>query len=768
MKVICVGGGPAGLYLSMLLKRDHPDWEVTVFERNPKDHTFGFGVVFSDETLENLWEADAPSHEAITRAFAHWDTIDIHVKGQVISSSGHGFSGIARRKLNAILYERAVSLGVDVRFETEVKDVRALKDACDLLVGADGIRSLVRSTWADVFKPSLDPRKCKYIWLGTDKSFDAFTFIFEQNEHGTFQVHAYRYDKEMSTFIVECDRQSWERAGLDRMTTEESLAYLERLFAKYLDGARLHENRSNWIEFVTVKNERWHHENVVLIGDAAHTAHFSIGSGTKLAIEDAIALAKALDEVPSVPEALERYHEERWLQVAKTQRAAQDSLRWFENVKRYLDLDPLQFSFSLLTRSKRIGWENLKMRDPAFVDRVQEDFAARAKVGHPSGKAVPPMFMPFELRGMRLENRVVVSPMCMYSAQDGTPTDFHLVHLGQRAMGGAGLVMAEMTNVSPEGRITLGCTGMWSDAHLAAWKRIVDFVHANSAAKIGLQLGHAGRKGSVKRPWEEEREDDPLVGDEAWEVISASPIPYHPYSPVPREVDRAEMDRLVAAYVRAARLADEAGFDLLEIHFAHGYLLSSFLSPLSNQRKDAYGGPLTQRMRFPMEVFEAVRAAWPEDKPISVRISATDWVPGGFTGEDAVELARALKAAGCDVIDVSTGQTSPLAQPIYGRMWQTRFADQVRNEAKIPTIAVGNITTADQVNTILAAGRADLCALARPHLPDPHWTLRAAAEMGYADPRWPNPYLRGKDALERFVDQQRLERERELEKARRA
>lgn len=744
MKVVCVGGGPAGLYLSMLLKRDHPDWDLTVLERNPKDHTFGFGVVFSDETLENLFEADAESHAAITRAFAHWDTIDIHFKGETIQSKGHGFSGISRRKLLSILYDRAVSLGVKVRFETEVEDPKALAAECDLLVGSDGIRSGVRATWESAFQPSLDPRKCKYIWLGTNKVFDSFTFVIEENEHGVFQVHAYRFDKETSTFIVECDPESWRNAGLDRMSTEESLAYLEGLFGKYLDGHRLLSNQSRWIEFVTVRNERWHHENVVLIGDAAHTAHFSIGSGTKLAIEDAIALAGALGECSSIPEALDRYEEERRITVAKTQRAAQDSLRWFENVKRYRDFDPLQLSFSLLTRSKRIGWENLRLRDPEFVERVQEDFARKAPVKHPSGKAVPPMFMPFELRGMRLENRVVVSPMCTYSAVDGTPNDFHLVHLGQRAMGGAGLVIAEMTDVSPEGRITPGCAGMYAPEHVPAWKRIVDFVHERSGAKIALQLGHAGRKASTKRPWEEERPDDPLGPDEAWPVIAPSAIPYHDYSPVPREVDRSDMDRLVAAYVQAAKMADEAGFDMLEIHFAHGYLLSSFLSPLTNLRRDGYGGSLSNRMRFPLEVFEAVRAVWPEEKPISVRISATDWVPGGFEGRDAVVVAKALRERGCDIVDVSTGQTTPMARPIYGRMWQTRFADQVRNEAKIPTIAVGNISTPDQVNTILAAGRADLCALARPHLFDPHWTLRAAAEVGYEDQRWPNPYLPAK------------------------
>lgn len=755
MKVVCVGGGPAGLYLSMLLKREHPGWDLTVLERNPKDHTFGFGVVFSDETLENLFEADPASHEAITRAFAHWDTIDIHARGERIRSTGHGFSGISRRRLLSILHDRAVELGVEIRFDTEVEDIEALARSCDLLVGADGIRSKVRATYEPTFQPSLDHRKCKYIWLGTDKVFDSFTFIIEENEHGTFQVHAYRFDKETSTFIVECDRDSWERAGLDRMSSRESIAYLEGLFGKYLDGGRLLDNHSHWIEFVTVKNERWHHENVVLIGDAAHTAHFSIGSGTKLAIEDAIALAKALGEAPSVPEALALYHEERWLTVAKTQRAAQDSLRFFENMKRYRDFDPLQLSFSLLTRSKRIGWENLRLRDPAFIERVQEDFARRAAVKHPSRKAVPPMFMPFELRGMRVENRVVVSPMCMYSAEDGVPNDFHFMHLGQRAMGGAGLVFAEMTNVSPEGRITPGCTGIYTEEQAAAWKRIVDYVHTRAGAKIALQLGHAGRKGSTKRPWESERSDDPLDPPEAWPVLGASPIPYHPYSPVPVAIDRAEMDRLIEAYIRSTRLAERAGFDMLEVHFAHGYLLSSFLSPLSNEREDGYGGSLAKRMRFPMEVFEAVRAAWPKEKPISVRISATDWVPGGFEGEDAVEVARALRAAGCDIVDVSTGQTSPRAEPIYGRMWQTRFADQVRNEAKIPTIAVGNISTADQVNTILAAGRADLCALARPHLYDPHWTLRAAAEMGYTDQRWPNPYLPAKTGLERLIETQK-------------
>lgn len=739
MKVVCVGGGPAGLYLSILLQKRNPGWDITILEKNPADHTFGFGVVFSDETLGNLLEADPESHEAIVRAFAHWDCIDVFHKGERIRSQGHGFSGMSRRKLLRILQDRARSLGVKIHFEAEVEDPRALLD-CDLLVGADGVRSRVRQTFAEAFQPSFEHGACKYIWLGTHRIFDAFTFLIEENEHGVFQVHAYRYDEETSTFIVECDPETWRRAGLGA-DVEADIAYLERLFAPHLDGHPLLSNHSHWIEFVTVRNERWHHDNVILIGDAAHTAHFSIGSGTKLAIEDAIELADAIERSADLPAALDLYETERRSLVARTQRAAGDSLRWFESVKRYNDFEPLQLAFSLLTRSKRIGWENLRLRDPALIDEVQKTFAARTSAPA-SRPPPPPMFTPFELRGMRLENRVVVSPMCMYSAQDGAPNDFHLVHYGARALGGAGLVIAEMTNVSPEGRITPGCTGMYAPEHEAAWKRIVDFVHERSSAKIALQLGHAGRKGATMLPWE--AEGDVPLPEGGWELLSASPLPYHPYSRTPREVERRDMDRLIGAYVAAAKMAERAGFDMLEVHFAHGYLLSSFLSPLTNHRRDAYGGPLSKRMRFPLEVFEAVRAVWPEDRPMSVRISATDWVPGGFEGDDAVQVARALRALGCDIVDVSTGQTTPDAKPVYGRMWQTRFADQVRHEGGLPTIAVGNISSADQVNTILAAGRADLCALARPHLFDPHWTLRAAWEQEYEGLVWPAPYRSGK------------------------
>ncbi|HEY0840096.1 MAG TPA: FAD-dependent monooxygenase, partial [Vulgatibacter sp.] len=568
-------------------------------------------------------------------------------------------------------------------------------------------------------------------------------FLVEENEHGLFQVHAYRFDQETSTFIVECDEASWRAAGLDAMPLEEGLAYLERLFARHLDGHRLLANNSSWINFVTVRNERWHHENMVLIGDAAHTAHFSIGSGTKLAIEDAIALADALGREPHVPDALALYEAERRSMVERTQKAAQDSLRWFENLKRYRHLEPLQLAFGLLCRSKRIGWENLQLRDPALIERMQAWYAERQGAQVAAGEPVPPpMFVPFRLRDMELKNRVMVSPMCTYSAIDGVPDDFHLAHLLARAMGGAGLVMAEMTNVSPEGRITPGCTGIYTDEQALAWKRIVDAVHARTDAKIGLQLGHAGRKAATCLPWDG-GSDEPLP-EGAWEILAPSPLPFLPHGQVPRAIDRGDMDRLVEAYVAATRRAEFAGFDIVEVHFAHGYLLSTFLSPLTNRREDEYGGSLENRMRFPLEVFRAVRATWPEHKPISVRISATDWVPGGFHGGDAVEVARALEELGCDIVDVSSGQTTPDARPEYGRMWQTRFADRVRHEAGIPTIAVGNISSWDQVNTILAAGRADLCALARPHLSDPHWTLHAAADMGWEGLAWPPQYRSGK------------------------
>jgi anthraniloyl-CoA monooxygenase len=747
LRIHILGGGPAGLYLAILLKKRDPSHDIRIFERNAPDDTFGWGVVFSDETLGNLEEADAESYAAIRRSFAYWDAIDIHHRGERVRSRGHGFCGLSRKQLLAILQDRARALGVELRFRADVEDIEALRD-CDLFVGADGVNSRVRARYEHVFRPHVDLRKCRYIWLGSPQRFEAFTFSFRENEHGVFQIHAYQFDGQTSTVIVECDEQSWRNAGLDRATTEESIAYCERVFAEELGGAPLHENRSRWIQFPTVSLERWHHENVVLIGDAAHTAHFSVGSGTKLALEDAIALASALDaplEGPSaLGGALARYEEDRRPWVGRVQRSAQQSLEWFENVRRYSGMEPTPFAFSLLTRSRRITHENLRLRDPELVERADRWFLEHVGEPAPSAGEKPrtPMFTPFSLRGLRLENRVVVSPMCQYMAEDGLPNDWHLVHLGSRAIGGAGLVMAEMTDVSPEGRITPGCTGLWSEAHATAWKRVVDFVHAQSRAKIGIQLGHAGRKGSTKRPWEG-REDEPLAQG-AWETIAPSPLPYREGMPAPRAMDRDDMDTVRAQFVRAAELAEHAGFDLLEVHFAHGYLLSSFLSPLSNRREDEYGGSLENRMRFPLEVFDAVRAVWPSQKPMSVRISATDWVEGGFTDDDAVVLSRALRDHGCDLVDVSTGQTSPDAKPVYGRMYQTPFADRIRHEVGIPTLTVGNITSADQINTILLAQRADLCALARPHLRDAYFTLHAAEALEEHGVHYPAPYLSGK------------------------
>jgi len=759
VRVTCIGGGPAGLYFAILAKQRFPDWTLTVVERNKPLDTFGWGVVFSDATLGNLRDADEPTHRAITDSFAHWDDIDIHFKGRTITSGGHGFCGISRKHLLAILQKRAAELGVDLRFERDVADVDAYRD-CDLLVAADGINSRVRSTYASTFEPSLDRRLCRFVWLGTTLPLDAFTFIFEQTEHGWFTVHAYRFDEDLSTFIVECREETWLAHGLDNAGTEQTIAFCEKMFEPYLHGHKLAANSAHlrgrdWLNFSRVSNARWIHENVVLMGDAAHTAHFSVGSGTKLAMEDAIGLADALSRggvTPSLSrgalnEALEQYYALRSVEVLKLQNAARNSTEWFENVARYANLPPEQFAYSLLTRSQRIGHENLRLRDTTYVEAVERWFAGSA-LGRAGAPPVPPMFTPIVLRETELRNRVVVSPMDMYSAVDGMPHDFHLVHLGTRALGGAGLVFTEMTCVTRDGRISPGCTGMYLDEHVPAWKRIVDFVHEFSSAKICLQLGHSGPKGSTKLMWE--GIDEPLESDN-WPVVGPSAVAYAPENQVPRELTHAEMDEIRGEFVRAAGMGVEAGFDMLELHCAHGYLMSSFITPLLNHRTDEYGGSLENRLRYPLEVFRAMRAVWPQERAMSVRISATDWIDGGISGADSVEIARAFKAAGADLIDVSTGQTSPDAKPVYGRMFQTPYSDRIRNEVGIATMAVGNITDADQVNAILAAGRADLVALGRPHLADPFWTLHAAAQLEYSQASWPVQYLPGKQQLERLI-----------------
>ena len=751
MRIVCIGGGPAGLYFAILMKKRQPAHRITVIERNRPYDTFGWGVVFSDQTLENLKGGDPETEARISDNFAHWDDIDVHFKGRTIRSGGHGFCGIERKHLLNILQARAEELGVELVFEREVRDVAELADA-DLIVAADGVNSLTRARHAEHFQPSIDVRKNKFVWLGTHKVFEAFTFIFVQSEWGWFQAHAYRFNENSSTFIVETREETWRAAGLEGADVDASIRFCEEMFAPWLDGHALlsnarHLRGSAWISFNRVSNEHWAKDNIVLMGDAAHTAHFSIGSGTKLALEDAIGLANAFDRHGvDVKAALAEYEAERRIEVLKIQSAARNSTEWFEHVARYASLDPEQFTYSLLTRSQRVSHENLRLRDRTYLQGMEGWLAARANGG--SNSAVPPMFLPFRLRDMELGNRVVVSPMATYSAQDGMPNDFHLVHLGARALGGAGLIFTEMTCVTPEGRITPGCPGLYNDEQMRAWKRIVDFVHGQSEAKICLQLGHSGPKGSTKLGWD--GMDEPLDADN-WELLAPSAVPWSPSNAMPRAMTRADMDVVRNAFAAATARGEQAGFDMLELHAAHGYLLSAFISPLTNQRSDEYGGELANRLRFPLEVFRAMRAAWPEHKPISVRISATDWVEGGITGDDAVEIARAFKQAGADLIDVSAGQTSIEAKPVYGRMFQTPFSDRIRNEIGIATMAVGNITEPDHLNSIIAAGRADLCALARPHLSDPQYALHAAAQLGFAAQPWPKQYLAGKAQLERAL-----------------
>jgi anthraniloyl-CoA monooxygenase len=754
MKIVSVGGGPAGLYFAISMKLRDPAHQVRVIERNRPDDTFGWGVVFSDQTMDNLAANDGESARRILDNFAHWDDIDVHFKGKVVTSGGHGFCGIGRKTLLEILQRRARDLGVELVFETEVEDLAPFAEA-DLIVAADGVNSRVRELHAEAFQPDIDLRRNRFIWLGTDRVFDAFAFIFEDTDHGWVWAHAYRFDRDSSTFIVECAEETWRGLGLDRADQGESIAICERLFADTLDGRKLMSNArhlrgSAWLNFPRVTCAKWHHGKVVLMGDAAHTAHFSIGSGTKLALEDAIGLADALQLHEDRGEALESYQEARRLEVLKLQSAARNSTEWFENVPRYAGFEPLQFAYSLLTRSQRVSHENLRLRDRDWVEGVERWFAARA-TGRPNQAPLRPMFAPFKLRGMELTNRVVVSPMSMYSAEDGTPGDFHLVHYGARAQGGAGLIYSEMTNVARDGRITPGCAGLYKEEHLAAWKRIVDFVHGHSGAKVAIQLGHAGPKGSTRLGWD--GMDEPLEAGN-WPLLAPSPVAWSPRNQTPRAMDRADMDRVKEAFVAATGMAEACGFDMVELHAAHGYLLSAFITPLTNRREDDYGGSLANRLRFPLEVFAAMRAVWPAAKPMAVRVSASDWmghdpVAGGVTPEESVEIAKAFKAAGADIIDVSAGQTSELAKPIYGRMFQTPFSDRIRNEAGIATMAVGNIYEIDHVNGIIAAGRADLCCLGRPHLADPYWTLRAAAEQDHAEMPWPKQYLAGKDQLAR-------------------
>ena len=752
MKILCLGGGPAGLYFAISMKLRDPSHDVTVIERNRANDTFGWGVVLSDDALGRMQQNDPVSTQAIRDQFAYWDDIAVVHDGMRTVSGGHGFAGIGRKQMLILLQARARELGVTLRFETEFETAEHYRQDYDLVVACDGINSRVRTEYANVFRPDIDIRKCKFVWLGTHQKFDdAFTFIFEKTRHGWVWAHVYQFDDNTATFIVECLPETWTKWAFDDMSKEETVETCRKIFASHLDGHDLMSNATHlrgsavWMQFPRVICETWYHENVVLMGDAAATGHFSIGSGTRLAFDSAIALAEYLHSEPDLKSAFSRYQQERRIEVLRLQSAARNSLEWFEEVERYLDMPPQQFAYSLLTRSQRISHENLRLRDPDWLRETEDWFQTQA--GGTQGRA--PMFAPFKLRNMTLHNRIVVSPMAQYKAENGCPNDWHFVHYAERAKGGAGLVYTEMTCVSAEGRITPGCPGLYAPEHEAAWRRLCQFVHTETAAKICMQIGHSGRKGSTQLGWEEM--DAPLENGN-WPLLSASPIPWSARNAVPREMDRSDMDIVRDQFVAATLMAERAGFDMVELHAAHGYLLSSFISPVSNIRTDAYGGNLENRLRYPLEVFAAMRAAWPAGKPLSVRISAHDWRDDdGVTPEDAVRIARAFRDAGADIIDVSAGQTSPEARPIYGRMFQTPFSDRIRNEAGIPTMAVGNIFEPDHVNSILMAGRADLVALARPHLSDPYWTLHAATALGDTDTPWPAPYLAGRDQAQRLA-----------------
>lgn len=760
MTIVIIGAGPAGLFLSILLKKARPEWTVTVYEQNPRGNTFGWGIVFSDGTMENLAAADDKVARLTSDSLAHWDDIEVHFKGRVMRSSGHGFIGVGRHRFIEILTNRAEELGVRLHFDCRVNGPSDFPDA-DVIVGADGVNSVVRNEYSGDFGADVSAWNNRFTWLGTHRQFPAFTFYFKETAHGWFQAHCYQFSDDTSTFIVECPEDTWRSAGLDQMSKEDGIAFCERLFSEHLDGHNLLDNSPHlegpdmWLTFPKIDNETWHHEHMVLLGDASATAHFSIGSGTKLALESAIVLSEKIVKQESVENTLEEvlaeYEDERRIEVLRLQNAARNSTEWFESVTLRCGMEPEQFMYSLLTRSQRVSHENLRLRDQAWLEGYEQWLAGKL-AGGKGDSAIPPMFIPFRLREMELTNRVAVSPMAMYSAEDGMVNDFHLVHLGQRALGGAGLVFTEMTCVSPEGRITPGCAGMWTDEQAEAYARIVAFIHEHSHAKVALQLGHSGRKGSCKRPFDAYGDDNKPLDQDNWDLMAPSALPYSDENQRPRKMTRDDMDVVLQQFVDATKRGVSAGFDLLEFHCAHGYLLSTFLSPLTNQRTDDYGGTRENRLRFPLEVFDAMRAVWPDEKPMSVRVSATDWVDGGTTIEDSVAIAAAFAEHGADIVDVSAGQVSPDQQPVYGRMFQTPFAERIRLEADAAVMAVGNIYEPDHVNSILASGRADLCLLARPHLSDPHWTLRAAAELGYTKQWWPPQYLSGKRQFERIFE----------------
>ena len=767
MRIVVIGGGPGGLYFSLLTKKARPDWRVEVFEQNGAEDTFGFGVVFSDETLDEFLSHDPPSYGSIRNRMAYWDDIVVRYKGREVRCAGHGFAGCSRVALLRVLQKRCAALGVAMRFNSriDVQDLQTRFKDADLIVAADGINSAVRECFKAQFRPQTAHCRNKFSWMGSTRPLDAFHYFFRETEHGIVIAHTYQYEPGRSTWVMEMGEACWRGLGLDACTEAASAERIEELFREELEGHPLLINLSLWRNFPRVSCANWHFGKLVLLGDAKASAHYSVGSGTKLAMECAIALSEAVvaHGESSLDDAFNTYEEARRTQVEITQHNADVSLRWFEHVERSWDMQPMQFATRVLARAKSITYDNLALRDPSFIARANAEFLQThfEETGYDCRKLKPaPMFTPIRLRSMELANRVVVSPMAQYSAVDGVPTDWHFVHYGSRALGGAALMFVEMTCPSPEARITTGCTGLWNDEQERALGRIVDFVHGNSGARICLQLGHAGRKGSTQLGWQEM--DHPMPTGN-WPLVSASDNPYmEGVSQRPAALTRPQMDIVRDQFAAASERAERAGFDMLELHCAHGYLLASFLSPLTNLRSDAYGGGIDNRMRYPLEVFAAMREVWPSGKPMSVRISACDWKEGGISEADTVAIAKAFAEAGCDLIDVSAGQTVPDQAPVYGRMFQTPFAEAIRNVTNIKTLAVGNITSAEQVNTIIACRRADLAALARPHLTNPYFTRQAAAWYGARVADWPKQYLPGRDQLYREAEKER-EKLRELQ-----
>jgi len=760
VKIAVVGGGPGGLYFALLTKKARPDWGISVFEQNRADDTFGFGVVFSDETLDEFLQRDPESYGRIRAAFAYWDDIVVRYKGQEARCGGNGFAGCSRIALLRILHERCRELGVGLRFATAIDDPADLGDA-DIVVAADGVGSRLRERFKDAFEPTISMNRNKFAWMGSTRPLDAFTYFFKETPHGPICAHTYQYEAGRSTWIFEMGPDTRAALGLDRLDEAQSARAMEALFAEELEGHPLIVNRSVWRSFPRIANKHWSHQNIVLLGDAKATAHYSIGSGTKLAMECAIALSDAVVAHPGdVPAAFAAYEAARRTPIEVTQHNADVSMAWFEHMERNFDMKLRQFAMVVMCRAKSITWDNLALRDADFVrqfeDEWYETYFQETGLDYRNTRPTP-MFTALRLRDLTLANRVVVAPMAQYRAKDGVPGDWHFVHYASRALGGAGLVFTEMTCPSPEARITLGCTGLWNDAQEGGWRRIVEFVHAESGAAICLQLGHAGRKGSTQLGWE--KMDHPIAAEgDNWPLWSASPLPYVVgVNAPPAELDRAGMDAVIADFTQAAERGSRAGFDMLELHCGHGYLFASFLSPLTNHRTDDYGGSVESRMRFPLEVFAAMRAVWPDGKPMSMRLSASDWRDGGISEEDVIAIAQAFAAAGCDLIDVSSGQTVVDQAPVYGRMYQVRFADAVRNRTGLATMAVGAITEPAQVNTIIACRRADLVALARPHLADPYFTRKAEGWYGVRGAKWQEPYLPG-------LTQARRDAEREREK----